>query len=180
MYSSLLLAFFFHTCYTMNVYFHKGQKIVIITFCGHSNYTSSLEDEERLLILLENIACGNRVDFYLGGYGNFDAFALKCATKYKQSHKNVKLVFITPYLDKWLNERNDILKKYYDEIIYPEIEHVPQKFAIIKRNEWMVDQADYLFAYVATHYGGAYRTLLYAHKHKKPYVNLYQGKYELY
>ncbi len=153
---------------------------MIITFCGHSNYSSSLEDEEQLLKLFEMVACGKQVDFYLGGYGGFDSFALKCAKKYKQCHKGTKLIFITPYLDKWLNNRKDILGKNYDEIVYPAIELVPQKFAIIKRNEWMIDKADYLFAYVRTRYGGAYRTLLYAHKHKKPYTNLYQGEYRLY
>lgn len=153
---------------------------MIITFCGHSNYLSSLEDEERLLKLLEVVVCGEQVNFYLGGYGGFDYFALKCATQYKQRHKGTKLVFITPYLDRWLNERKDIIEKNYDEIVYPAIEHIPQKFAIIKRNEWMIDQADYLFAYVKTRYGGAYRTLLYAHKCKKSYTNLYQGKFELY
>ncbi len=152
---------------------------MIITFCGHSNYSSSLEDEERLLKLFDIVACGKQVDFYLGGYGCFDSFALKCAKKYKQSHKDAKLVFITPYLDKWLDNKKDILEKDYDEIVYPAIELVPRKFAIIKRNEWMIDNADYLFAYVKTHYGGAYRTLLYAHKRKKSYTNIYQGEYEL-
>lgn len=153
---------------------------MIITFCGHSSYSRSLEEEERLITLLKTVACGQQVDFYLGGYGGFDSFALTCARKYKEYHENAKLVFITPYLDKWLNERKDILEKYYDEILYPEIEHVPKKFAIIKRNEWMVDKADYIFGYVRTHYGGAYRMLLYAHKHRKPYINLYRGDYEIY
>ena len=153
---------------------------MIITFCGHSNYSGNLEDEKRLINLLEVVICGNRVDFYFGGYGGFDNFALKCAIKYKQYHKNANLIFITPYLGKWLNERKFIIEEQYDQIIYPEIEHVPLKFAIIKRNEWMVDQADYLFSYVKTHYGGAYKTLLYAHKHNKRYTNLYQGNYELY
>ena len=152
---------------------------MIITFCGHSNYTSSLKDEEQLLKLFEMVACGKQVDFYLGGYGGFDSFALKCAKIYKQRYKDTKLVFITPYLDKWLNNRKDILRNNYDEIVYPSIELVPQKFAIIKRNEWMIDNADYLFAYVKTRYGGAYRTLIYAHKHKKSYTNLYQGEYKL-
>ncbi len=44
----------------------------------------------------------------------------------------------------------------------------------------MIDQADYVFSYVSTHFGGAYRTLLYALKRKKPFTNLYQGDYELY
>lgn len=44
----------------------------------------------------------------------------------------------------------------------------------------MIKQADYVFAYVNTHYGGAYNALLFAAKHNKPYMNLYSGDYELY
>ena len=75
--------------------------------------------------------------------------------------------------------KNDILN-VYDSIIYPPLENVPYKFAISKRNQWMVQQSDFIIAYVSTHFGGAYKTLLYAHKQNKPYVNLYAGKYELY
>ena len=153
---------------------------MIITFCGHSNYLSNYEDERRLLNLLEETIQGKKVDFYLGGYGGFDNFALKCAKIYKQRHSNATLVFITAYIDNWLVERKHYLEKTYDLIIYPELENVPKKFAILKRNEWMIKQADYVFAYVQTHYGGAYKSLIYAHKQNKPYTNLYQGEYELY
>ena len=139
---------------------------MIITFCGHSNFMYNIKDEESLLALFEKIIKNNQVDFYLGGYGNFDSFALKCAQKYKDKHNNAKIFFITPYLNTRLNERKDILLKTYDMILYPELESVPKKFAILKRNEWMIKQADYVFAYVKTHYGGAYKSLLYAHKHK--------------
>ena len=157
----------------------KGQ-IMIITFCGHSNYASNSKDANRLLKLIEKVAKTEQVDFYFGGYGNFDAFALKCAKTYKLSHPNAKLIFITPYLDKWLDTRKDFIKTRYDEIIYPELERTPQRLSILKRNEWMVDKSDYLFCYVRNHYGGAYKTLLYAHKQKKLYTNLYEGNYELY
>lgn len=119
---------------------------MVITFCGHSNYTATLEDEKHLLTLLEIVAQDKQVDFYLGGYGKFDSFAFQCARKYKLQHKNASLIFITTYLEKWLSERKSILKKNYDQIIYPDIEHVPQKFAIMTRNKWMIDQADYIFA----------------------------------
>ena len=153
---------------------------MIITFCGHSNFLSNAEDEERLLHLLEEVIRGRKVDFYLGGYGGFDRFALACTKKYKKLHSNANLVFVTPYLNKWLHERRESIEKEYDTVIYPQLEYVPQKFAILKRNEWMANQADYVVAYVKTHYGGAYKMLLYAHKHKKSYTNLYQGDYELY
>lgn len=100
--------------------------------------------------------------------------------KYKETHPDTKLIFIFPYQNKWLEDRRAQIEKEYDEIIYPELERVPLKFAILKRNEFMVGQADRVICYVQTHYGGAYKTLLYAHKRKKSYVNLYQGDYELY
>ena len=153
---------------------------MIITFFGHSNYTAEQGDEQRLLRLIEEVSKGEAVDFYLGDYGNFDTFAKNCAKKYQAAHPNAKLVFISPYLNKWLDVRKDYFQTTYDEIIFPEIEKAPPKFAILKRNEWMIKQADYVFAYVEAHYGGAYQALLYAHKHKKPYTNLYKGNYELY
>lgn len=153
---------------------------MIITFCGHSNFRAEQDDESRLLNLLEEISKGQQLDFYLGGYGNFDYFAKDCAKKFKEKHPDARVIFVTPYLNKWLNDRKDYFEKEYDEILYPEIESVPLKFAISKRNEWMVNNADYVIGYVSTHYGGAYNTLLYAHKHKKPYTNLYKGNYELY
>ena len=153
---------------------------MIITFCGHSNYSCNQDDENRLLYLFNKIIQNQQVEFYLGGYGSFDAFALKCAKKYKASHPNTKLIFVTPYLNEWLTSRKNTLENLYDDIIYPELEHTPLKFAISKRNEWMIKKSDFVIGYVKTHYGGAYKTLLYAHKHNKPYINLYQGDYELY
>lgn len=153
---------------------------MIVTFCGHSNYTKTLDDETLLLNLLEKVIKNKNVDFFLGGYGNFDSFAFECAKKYKETHLNAKLIFVTPYLDERLNKEKDFLANIYDGIIYPELECIPKKIAILKRNEWMIKQADYVFAYVNTHYGGAYKTLLYAKKQGKPYTNLYHGNYELY
>ena len=159
--------------------FVPGVNYMIITFCGHSNFKSKQDDENRLSILLEKISNGQQVDFYLGGYGKFDGFAKDCAKAFKKKHEDARLFFVTPYLNKWLDDRRDYFEMEYDGIIYPEIESVPLKFAISKRNEWMVRQADHVIGYVQTHCGGAYSTLLYAHKHQKPYTNLYEGNYKL-
>ena len=153
---------------------------MIITFCGHSSYSGNMQDEEKILTLLEEISNGEDLTFYLGGYGGFDGFAKQCCKKYKILHPNSRIIFITPYLGKWLDERKEYIEEEYDEVIYPELENVPPKFAISRRNEWMVNQADYVIAYVQLHFGGAYNTLLYAHKHNKLYTNIYKGNYELY
>ena len=56
---------------------------MVITFFGHSDCVINL-NEEFVIKILEEIVKERQVDFYLGGYGNFDEFALKCAKKYKE------------------------------------------------------------------------------------------------
>ena len=63
-------------------------------------------------------------------------------------------------------------KNLYDSTVYPPLENIPQKFAISKRNEWMINQADLIIAYVSHTYGGAYRSLEYARRKKKSIINL--------
>ena len=60
----------------------------------------------------------------------------------------------------------------YDSIVYPPLEKTPLKFAISKRNEWMIDQSDFVIAYVEHSFGGAYQSLKYAHRKGKRIVNL--------
>ncbi len=44
----------------------------------------------------------------------------------------------------------------YDDTLYPPIEEGPQRFAISRRNKWMVDQARVVVAYIChENYGGA-------------------------
>jgi hypothetical protein len=60
----------------------------------------------------------------------------------------------------------------YDFSIYPPIETVPRKAAIIKRNEFMVDNGDVVVAYVKHGWGGAAHTLEYAPKKNKEIINI--------
>lgn len=145
---------------------------MIVTFCGHSTYIPKCEDETKVLQIVENHANGENIEFYLGGYGNFDFFAKKCAEKYKSIHKNTKIVFVTPYINDWLNERRDYFENEYDEIIYPELESVPFRFAISKRNEWMAEHSDLVIAYVCVDFGGAYAFFKHAIRCNKEVVNI--------
>ncbi len=143
---------------------------MILTFFGHSDFVRTDEYEQKLLAVLEERVGDSPADMYLGGYGNFDSFALDCCKKYKRTHPDIKLVFVTPYLDSRLDEITKL--KLYDETIYPPLEHVPKRFAIIKRNEFMVDSADISICYVRHEYGGAYKAYTYARRKNKPLINI--------
>lgn len=64
------------------------------------------------------------------------------------------------------------MKRRFDDIIYPPIENVPYKYAIIRRNEWMIDVADFVIAYVKYSWGGAARSLEYAKRKKKNIIQI--------
>lgn len=145
---------------------------MIITFCGHSNFIFSDDVKEKLKNLLINeIRKSPTCNFYLGGYGDFDRLCLRTLRELKKDFPNIELLFITPYLDENYGKLQSA-KYCYDGVIFPPIESVPQKFAIIKRNEWMVNKANLVIAFVKYPSGGAAKTLEYAKRKNKVIINL--------
>ena len=145
---------------------------MIITFCGHSNYSFDDTVKEKLRgLLLQNIRKNPTCKFYLGGYGNFDSLCLSILKELKANFPDIELLFITPYLNKEYSKL-ETAKLYYDGIIYPPLENVPPRFCISRRNEWMVDEANLVIAFVKYSWGGAAKTLEYAKRKKVPFYNL--------
>ena len=141
---------------------------MIVTFCGHRDFVETAEAENQLTMFLEKYARENvGLVCYNGGYGNFDYFAAKCVQRMQEQYSNIRNCLVLPYIDQPFLERIEIFKNHFDETIYPLLESVPRKYAIIRRNEWMVDSADIVIAYVTYSWGGAARTLEYAKRKNK-------------
>ena len=146
---------------------------MIISFFGHSDFVPSEACEDFMWDLLNNIVGDNPAEFYLGGYGRFDDFALTCCKRYKSEHKDVKLIFVTPYITlEYQKNRLENIKAEYDMILYPEIEDKPLRFAISYRNKWMIDKSDSVIVGISRTWGGAYKTYKYAISRKKTVYNL--------
>ena len=67
---------------------------MIISFFGHSMALPYDKYEDKVMELLEDVSKGQHVDFYLGGYGNFDAFGLQCARQFKKKHPDTKILLV--------------------------------------------------------------------------------------
>ncbi|MBO5904045.1 MAG: hypothetical protein J6Q64_01555, partial [Clostridia bacterium] len=92
--------------------------------------------------------------------------------KFKEAHPKAWLVFVTPYIDeKYIKSKTEFADAF-DTIVYPPIENVPKKFAIPRRNEWMVEQANIVIACVSHSFGGAYDTYKHAKKKGKRIYNI--------
>ena len=139
-----------------------------VTFCGHSNISYSDDMKNLLRSQIELLIKSGAKQFYLGGYGAFDGLPAHTVNDLKKKHPQIKSTLVIPYL----NRKYDIVD-YYDDTVYPPIEHIPYRLAIIKRNEWMIDNSDILIAYVDHTWGGAARTYAYAQRKGMEIINLY-------
>lgn len=137
-----------------------------VTFCGHGdiNYSDELRNKLREIII-ELIVQGAD-EFLFGGYGSFDWMAAHIVYKLKQEYPGIKSVLVVPYLNREYNT------DWYDCSVFPPLERVPKRYAIVRRNYWMVERADVLICYVDHDWGGAYKTFKHAMSKKKRIIHL--------
>ena len=140
--------------------------VVIVTFCGHSQIADKETIRKRLTDEIHEILRAGYRTFYLGGYGDFDNLAAAVLSELKGAYPDIERLLIIPYIDR---EYNTV---QYDGTMYPQLENVPKRFAISRRNKWMVDQASVIIAYVDHDWGGAAKTLEYAVKKGLQIINL--------
>lgn len=139
---------------------------MLVTFCGHSQVSDSAAVAAALKIIISDLIAEGANEFYLGGYGEFDSMAARAVRDAKAEHPEITSTLVIPYMDREFND------DCYDGSVYPPLESVPRKFAISKRNEWMIDQADVVVSYVKYGWGGAATTLKYAERKKKRIISV--------
>ena len=135
-----------------------------VTFCDHKDVYDAEAVEHWLRQVCSDLIAQGADEFLCGGYGRFDYLSATVLRDLKQQHPNIRLILVLPYLN------STILTDGYDETIYPPLESVPKKFAISRRNEWMVLESDIIVAYVLRDFGGAAKTLQYARRKRKKIV----------
>ena len=142
----------------------------ICSFAGHANIygeeeiiKSKLKKEIINLIEKEKVTT-----FYSGGKGAFDWLCAETLKELKKEYSYIKSYLMLAYMPKEKDSPESILyEEMFDKTVYPNIENVPRRFAILKRNKCMVDKSDFLISYVKHDLGsGAYKTLEYAEKRK--------------
>lgn len=134
---------------------------MMVTFCGHREVQEPEKVRKWLYETVSGLIREGADVFYLGGYGGFDRMALSVVNQAKEAHPGLKVILVLPYLDRSMD------LDAYDGSVYPPLEKVPRRFAISRRNRWMVDQADVVVAYVIHEWGGAAMTLRYAEAKRK-------------
>ncbi len=142
-------------------------------FCGHSRLYGQTEViKGKCLTIVEQLIVSGIADcFLIGNYGDFDSIAASVCLTLKQKYPHISVNLVLPYYRPHLDEYDKERFARFDCVITPELEETPHRYRIIKANEYMVDRADTVIAYVK-YDGGAAKTLAYAKRHKKQIINL--------
>jgi len=140
-----------------------------VTFFGHSNAPQNIQPilEKQIIDLIENNDADN---FYVGNHGNFDTMVRKTLRKVKLTYPHIEYAVVLAYLPGKIKELEIV---DYSDTIYPDgIENTPPKYAIDKRNRWMLEQADIVITYVKYIVGGAQKFNALAEKKGKTVINI--------
>lgn len=97
---------------------------------------------------------GQGVDtFYVGNQGGFDAMVHSCLKRLSKRYPHIRYAVVLAYLPERKRQSDD-----FSDTMYPEgLEQGPPRFAIERRNRWMLAQADCCICYVNSTWGGAYK-----------------------
>ncbi len=140
-----------------------------VTFFGHREIYEKYE--EKLLFTIENLIINYGANtFYIGHQSNFDATAYRILKKLKENYTFLKIFIVLAYLPK-----NKSTYEFFDyaDAFFPEVlDNTFSKFAIDKRNKWLVDISDIVVTFVKRNYGGAAKFKEYAEKKNKTVINI--------
>lgn len=149
--------------------------MTVCTFAGHREVYQANISEMLDEAISKIINTDDSFRFLVGGMGEFDGMCSSAVRRAKRKYPNteIRLELVLPYLTQELNDNKLYYETSFDDVVIPiELAGVHYKSAITKRNRWMVEQSDWLIAFVYRDFGGAYTTLHYAEKKGLQIINL--------
>lgn len=137
------------------------------TFFGHRD-CYGLDTAILQKAITELIAKG--IDtFYVGHQGHFDSMVLGCLKALKTEYPHIQFSVVLAYIPTQMQEYD----LYKDCSMYPDgLELSPLKFAIERRNKWMLERATHCLCYIQHTWGGAYKFARMAKRRRLQVVNL--------
>lgn len=110
-------------------------------------------------------------EFWLCEQGTFDSLSRLVLKELKKEFDWINLCVFPAYYPN--NAKQDWIEDNGYDLIYPdEVAKAPPQVAILRRNEYIAKNADYIVCYLKRKSGGAYKAVEIARKHNKKIINL--------
>ena len=119
-------------------------------FFGHRDVTHDIR--AKLQFIIEQLITEEQIyNFYVGHQGQFDSMVYSILKELKVKYPHIRYTVVLAYMPD-----EHIKEVYGEDTLYPDgLETVPRRFAISKRNDWMIQHSGYAVCYVHKITGGA-------------------------
>ena len=119
-------------------------------FFGHRDVTHDIR--ANLQFIIEQLITEEQIyNFYVGHQGQFDSMVRSVLKELKVKYPHIRYTVVLAYMPD-----EHIKEVYGEDTLYPDgLETVPRRFAISKRNDWMIQHSGYAVCYVHKITGGA-------------------------
>ena len=119
-------------------------------FFGHREVTHNIRPS--LTEIIEKLIVDEGVtDFYVGHQGQFDSMVFYVLKELKAKYPKIRYTVVLAYMPD-----EHIRELYGEDTLFPDgLETVPKRFAISRRNDWMIQQSGFAVCYVHKITGGA-------------------------
>ena len=122
------------------------------TFFGHRDCPDTIKStlREAVIDLIERRSVTR---FYVGNQGAFDAIVFSVLRELEKKYPQIQYDVVLAYMPQETTEHDTEMEQH---TLLPEgIETAPKRFAIDRRNKWMLQNSDYVVTYVRYATGGA-------------------------
>ena len=136
------------------------------TFIGHKDCPQEIK--EKLCETVEDLIVNSDVRrFYVGTHGSFDRLVYKVLCDFESKYE-IEIIVVLSYL----YHKKDV---YYDlsKTVFPEeVDKADKKYAIIRRNEFMIKRSQVLVCYVNNMVSNSYKYMTQALKKGLRVINI--------
>lgn len=136
------------------------------TFIGHKDCPQEIK--EKLCETVEDLIVNSDVRrFYVGTHGSFDRLVYKVLCDFESKYE-IEIIVVLSYL----YHKKDV---YYDlsKTVFPEeVDKADKKYAIIRRNEFMIKRSQVLVCYVNNMVSNSYKYMTQASKKGLRIINI--------
>ena len=119
-------------------------------FFGHRDVTHDIR--AKLQFIIEQLRTEKQIyNFYVGHQGQFDSMVRSVLKELKVKYPHIRYTVVLAYMPD-----EHIKEVYGEDTLYPDgLETVPKRFAISKRNDWLIAHSCIAVCYVHKITGGA-------------------------
>ena len=117
----------------------------VCTFFGHRDYPGTVRPGLWALVA-ELIETRGVDEFYVGRQGAFDVMVWSVLGELGEEYPHIRRAVV---LERLPGRGEELGGLDFSQTIFPEgLETVPPRLAILRRNQWMLEQADYVVTYI--------------------------------